>query len=350
MSATRSARIARGFRPDLEAFRTTGSSPTVHLLGPGAVGRALLRLLATRPFRLVAVTDSTATLLDPAGLDPLDIAEFKTAGRHLDEHAGARALNTTDALTLGGADLVVDATATDPLRAGWAQSLDEGVLRRGARLALAAKDALVAGAAQWLDTGLVGCNAVLGGTGLRLTRELAELRDRVRTVRIAGSASTTAILQALESGQSFRDGLAVARERGFLEADPELDLRGDDAVAKIAIVASALAGTPIPLSDIACTDLRALDVEELRSRAPEGRTTRLIGSWERGSTPRVAYETLPVDTALAIEPGEVAYSYTLDDGTTRVHRGRGLGAVATAEAVLADLDAFGQTTVSGGVR
>lgn len=347
MSATRSAR-RRGFRPRVDAYRTTGSSPTLHLLGPGAVGRALLRLLPNRPYRLIAVTDSTATVVDPTGLDPLDIAAFKTAGRHLDERDDAHAWSTADALKRSDADVVVDATATDPHRAGWAESLDEGVLQRGACLALAAKDALVAHAAQWLDTGLVGCNAVLGGTGLRLTRELAELRDRVRSVRIAGSASTTAILQAIESGESFRDGLAVARERGFLEADPELDLRGDDAVAKIAIVASALAGSAVPPSDIACTDLRALDVDALRARAQAGTTTRLIGSWERGAA-RVAYESLDPADALAIEPGEVAYSYALEDGTTRVHRGRGLGAVATARAVLADLDAFGQA-VSGGVR
>ena len=52
-----------------EAFCTSGTSPTLaaewpatlHLVGPGQVGRAFLRLLPATPFRLIGLTDASAT-------------------------------------------------------------------------------------------------------------------------------------------------------------------------------------------------------------------------------------------------------------------------------------------------
>ena len=41
----------------LDAYRTTGPSPTVHLLGPGRVGCAFLGLLGHTGHTLAGVTD-----------------------------------------------------------------------------------------------------------------------------------------------------------------------------------------------------------------------------------------------------------------------------------------------------
>ncbi len=46
-----------------EPFCTSGTSPTtIHLVGPGQVGQAFLRLLPDTSFRLVGITDTSATL------------------------------------------------------------------------------------------------------------------------------------------------------------------------------------------------------------------------------------------------------------------------------------------------
>ena len=65
----------------LDAFHTTGSSPTVHLLGPGNVGRALLGLLLDAGgHRLVGVTDRSGTVHDPDGLRAERVIDVKERG------------------------------------------------------------------------------------------------------------------------------------------------------------------------------------------------------------------------------------------------------------------------------
>src|SRR5687767_15177662 len=81
----------------VDAYHTSGTSPTtypavrgqydtVHLLGAGAVGRVFLERLAASRRVLVAVTDSTATIYSPAGLDARAVAAWKAAGRPFREH------------------------------------------------------------------------------------------------------------------------------------------------------------------------------------------------------------------------------------------------------------------------
>jgi homoserine dehydrogenase len=336
------AKSGRRVRPGADTFCTSGSSPTLHLLGPGAVGRALLRQLAGGPYRVVAVTDSTATLHDASGLDSLDIVAYKQAGGRLVDRARARVLPLPDALACSGADVIVDATPTTFARPLWTRTLAHN-LSRGARIAFAAKDALCEESSTWLagaHAARVGCNAVLGGTGLRFCRELRELRTGATAVAVTGNASTTAIIQVLERGGTFAEGLADARQRGFLEPDPELDLRGVDAAVKLAIVGGALLGHVVDARRIPCQDLRSLDPAELRARAKQGLTTRLVGRATRQRELRVTYEAVPAGSPLATACGRVAYCYTLADGGQRVHEGGGLGPDATAAAVLCDLETF----------
>ena len=346
-----------------DAFCTTGNSPgrraatriatpapktrrhptpavSVHLLGPGAVGSALLRKLPLGCI-LTGVTDTTATLRGRGGLDPHWIAAIKRRDRSLSGEPGARALDLAPALAWVDADVVVDATATDYGRTDWADTLHHAVLGSGRALVLAAKDALCRNAHVWLgDDGRTGCNAVLGGTGRLLQRELGTLRTTCVGVAIAGNASTTTILSAVERGGTVADGIAEAAARGFLEADPELDLRGTDAAAKLAIIAGALRGRAIDPATIACDDIRTVDPVLIRERVSRGCTTRLIARADEYGVLGVSYEEIPRGSPLAAPIGRVVYAYALEDGTTRVHVGAGLGAEATAHAALADLAAF----------
>ena len=59
----------------------------VAVQGFGAVGRHAARFLAARGSRLVAASDSSGTLVDPAGLDVADLIRHKQAGGALRAHA-----------------------------------------------------------------------------------------------------------------------------------------------------------------------------------------------------------------------------------------------------------------------
>ncbi|HEU5209710.1 MAG TPA: hypothetical protein VFU06_09875 [Longimicrobiales bacterium] len=341
--------IAVTDQTELDAHRTSGTSPTddvgtVHLLGAGAVGRALLQRIALSGRRLVAVSDSTATVAASHGLDPLRILAWKAAGRALAEWPGAWRIPTADAVARVDAGVVVDATATRGDRPEWTALLD-AVLARGSAIALAAKDAIAERSAAWLtdSAGSVGCNAVLGGTGQQLARELPELRRRWREAAIVGNASTTTILECIERGGTLAEGIEEANQRGYLEADPELDLRGRDAAVKLAVVAGALRGERIDADTIQCEDIRSLDHAVIRERVARGATTRLVAR----ATPHgvhAGYEEVDRSSALASPVGRVVYRYDLTRNERRLHIGGGLGAAATADALWVDVVALGSRT------
>ncbi len=316
------------------------SVPTIHLLGPGQVGRAFLDRIAHLPhLRLIAVSDSTATLFNPRGLDPRAVAAWKARGKTLRSHRGALDVSTDEALAQVGADLIVDSTPTDLAQPEIAARRCRQALERGARLALAAKDALCFAAEELLSLrhrARVGFHAVLGGTGAYLGQELTDLRAACTEVEIVGNASTTAVIEEIEAGESLAQGIERATRRGLLETDPSQDLNGSDAAVKLAIVVRALWGFDLSPSDIPWPDLRDLDLVALRERHARRTTTRLVGRADREGAASLAYEEVPRGSHLAVPSDRVVYAYRTARGL-RVHVGSGLGPDRTADALLVDV-------------
>lgn len=340
--------------PIASTFSPSSSIPTIHLLGPGKVGRAFLERIARLPLRLLAVSDSTGTLFDPRGIEPHAVAAFKSRRGSLALHGDALLISTDDALALVGADLIVDATSTDLSQPQIAARRCRSILDRGARLALAAKDALCFASDDLLSPrhlARVGLNAVLGGTGGHLAEELAELRATCTEVEIVGNASTTALIEEIEAGRSLEEGIACATRRGLLETDPTQDLDGSDAAVKLAIVVRALWGFELSPYDLPKADLQALDPDLLRERSRRRATTRLIGRAGRDGSFGLAYEEIPRGSHLAVPSDRVVYAYRTARGLS-VHVGSGLGPDGTANALLADIRLLtrGFVAASGHVR
>jgi homoserine dehydrogenase len=303
-----------------------------------------LGLLRETGHTLAGVTDSSGTVTGSVsgsdGVDRQRVIAAKEAGETLASALGGRPLSLAAALLEVDADVVVDTTATDFDRREWGETLDEYVVRRGRGLILAAKDAAASHVDRWSDPALdgrVGINAVLGGAGRQLLDSVGALRGDWIEAAFVGSASTTAIIEVLESGGSFEDGLAVADEQGFLESDPELDLKGVDAAVKLSVVKAALTGRPGDL--VVAQDLRDVDPEAVRGRVGEGLTTRLVGEVRKGGVSTLTYKAVPKGSTLDVACDEVAYTYRLGSGEVCTHRGKGLGPGPTAEAVLVDLQA-----------
>ena len=325
------------------------SYDAVHMLGAGAVGRALLERFRSDRRRVIAVTDSTATLHEPSGIDIDEVLEWKCAGRSLRDHPRALAVPATAAMALVDADIIADASSTDLERNEWTRALS-AALARGACVASAAKAALCESGTEWLTgahRGRVGCNAVLGGTGRSFVAELPDLRQRTRTVAIVGNASTTTILEVIEDGGTLDEGLAEAQRAGYLEPDPVLDLCGADAAVKLAIVAGIVTGRRIDPRAIPCGDLRLLDPVIVRARVRRNATTRLVGRMADDGSLRVAYEEISRDSILAAPRGRVIYEYRLARDERRLHIGTGLGADATAGALWTDIRALAGAARTG---
>ena len=324
---------------DTEGNLSSGPSPTVHLLGLGKVGRAFLREISGTGIRLVGASDSTATVVDREGLDPLALCAHKERGGSLAAWPRAERVQLELAFGLLGADVVVDALPTDLGRAAAAVQRCKAALRAGSALVLASKDALARAGEVLLAPGTrVGCHAVLGGTGRRLRAELAELRAGCTAIAIAANASTTALVQHLERGASLAAAIRDVQALGLLESDPTLDLDGSDAATKLAIVARAVLDLCCDPRAVPRADIRGLDPALVRERAARGSTTRLVGRADRRGELRVAFEEVPLTSPLAVPSDRVAYTYTLSAGV-RVHVGCGVGPIETARALLIDVGA-----------
>lgn len=334
----------------LDAALTSGTSPggrpcRIHLLGAGAVGQSLLRRIAHSRHVLTGVTDTTGTISAIAGLDANGVAEWKRAGRSLAQHADFTNATWSDTIDRADADIVIDATSSDS-RTGWAGALESQVLERGRSLVLVAKSALAERSAGWLSgryDGRISCNAVLGGTGYSFLRTLPALRASCNGVTIVGNATTTSIITILENGGSLSEGMNEARRLGYIEPDPELDLRGTDAAVKIAIVAGAVRSRVYDVASIPCDDIRNLDPFIVQARARRGSTTRLVARLDADGTAVVAYEEIPVDSLLAAPCGRVIYKYDIEGGDHHIYIGEGLGADATATAAWVDVNTFSRS-------
>jgi homoserine dehydrogenase len=320
-----------------------GRMRTLHLVGPGHVGRSLLRQLADEPVRVVAVTDSTATVRAPGGVPVAALCAHKANGRPLADWPGAERMPTDDALRAVAADVVADATPTRDQDAAAAVARGDLALRQGGGLVLSAKNALAAAATRWLlgpDRARVGVDAVLGGAGASLVADLDRIRRSASGLALVGNVTTTVIVQAIERGGSVADGIAQAQARGLLEPESTLDLDGSDAATKLRAVWGMAFGAldgPMPAAAaVARDDVRALDPEVLRARAARGATTRLVGRGDRAGGLRVRFEELPQGHPLAIAPDRVAYGVELPDGLV-VHEGFGVGYDATAAAMAGDV-------------
>ena len=323
---------------------------TLHLIGPGQVGRAFLRQLQARPpesLRLVAVSDRSGTVFQREGLAAEGIVSHKHAGGRLCELPGAETIPTELAIRLVSADIVVDATPSHAADTDAAVQRGRAALQCGASLALCSKNGLAEAAADWLVSATrsrVLVNAVLGGTGAQLLAELDELQRDCHGLALVGNVTTTAIITAIEDGASVDEGIAEAQRLGFLEPDATLDLDGSDAATKLLCVWSALFGSTFTkspgLASVQREDVRDLDPTALRERASRGATTRLIARGGRSGTDlRAAFEEVALGSPLAAPADRVVYGYELPSGL-RVHTGLGVGYERTAEALWQDVHAL----------
>ena len=85
------------------------------------------------------------------------------------------------------------------------------------------------------------------------------------------NGTTNFILTAMErTGASYEDALREAQELGFAEADPTEDVTGQDAAAKMAILARLAFGVPVHVDDVPAEGIENITAEESPTRASWG--------------------------------------------------------------------------------
>jgi homoserine dehydrogenase len=259
----------------------------IAFLGFGNVGRALHALLANRRddlFRQYGIeclvtgvaSRRTGWRADSRGLDPL-------------QPAGTDCGDVRAWLAESRAAVVFEAIPLDPATGQPALDYLRAALEHGAHAISANKGPIVHGhrmlselaSARGLQYRFEA--AVMDGAPVfSLVRDCLPLAG-LHAVRGIFTSTATVVLEAVEEGLSFADGIARAQRMGIAEADPSYDVDGWDSAMKLCAVANVLFGADLRPSDISRTGIRGLNVSEVRRAAEGGQPFRLVGELERTS-------------------------------------------------------------------
>lgn len=308
---------------------TGSSSGSIVLIGYGTVGRGVVEILRRRrqANRLLAVVARNPLKERPAEAPPL-------------------VFSAQEALEQNLPDIVIEATGSLEAARGWIL----WQLRRGKTVITANKAVVARWLAEFEDAearygGTLLYEASCGGA-LPLLRTLSHYYSGEQILSVEGvvNGTTNAILSSLESGLSFAAALAEAQRRGLAEADPTADLSGADAAAKLALLARHALGFRIPVPAIETTGIQDVAEEDVLAAKALGGVIRVIASASRveggGIQARVAPVFLPRTHFFGSIRGEQnAVAIHGSDAGTSYIVGVGAGALPTASAVIADLEA-----------
>ncbi|HEX7341529.1 MAG TPA: homoserine dehydrogenase [Rhodanobacteraceae bacterium] len=341
------------------------ASTAVVLFGTGVVGGAFLKLLdtpAAAAIGLVGVANSRAQQSHTEHLARRDLRRQLNAGQG-DVRDNARLI---DALVASGARhrVIVDATASAGLAAQHAAWLTEGC-----HVVTANKAANGGLLAQWRELqaarkqgGTRYGDAATVGAGLPIIDTIRRLRacgDALLTLEGVFSGSLGWLFSSYDGSVPFSQLLRRARELGYSEPDPRMDLSGQDVARKLLILARtagfALGSDEVVVENLVPEALRDLEPAAFLEQAEvldEPFAARLAQARERGGVLRYLARLDQRGHARVglsiVPPGHPAAGLTGTDNqfaitTTRYHaqplviQGPGAGADITAQALLGDI-------------
>lgn len=265
------------------------------------------------------------------------------AQRCAGENAPLRSIHTSQGLLHGRAGpcgILVDATPPrydGPQAQAWIAYLEER-LAAGTHVVTCNKAPLALAwgrlhAAAIAGDATLAASATVGG-GTPVLAWVRRLRRSHGLVRLEASLSGTLsyVLPRIQHGASVEDAVREAQACGFAEPDPRLDLDGTDARAKAVLLHNAASPGPLALRD-AGPALR-VDADTVRDLARPNEEVAAVVRIAKGSV-RLGLESLP---SRGHAPGTIFVRGVLADGHYVELAGPGAGAMATAGALLADLE------------
>ena len=340
------------------------SAPKLALLGTGVVGSAFV----ARHQRLLdhgLPVPTLAWLANSRALHPCEQSSLQALdeARQAAARPGGSPPPWAEVEALRGGDIVVDATASETVADWHSEWLSRGVhvvtankLGRGGSLprsqAIAHESAR--SGARYGDAATVGAGLPL----LSSLRALVAGGDRIHRVEGVLSGSLAWLFSRYDGVQPFSGLVRQAREAGYTEPDPRLDLSGEDVRRKLLILAraaglslqandvqveslvpSSLVALPLAELDAALDQLDAPLVARFSDAGRNGEKLRFLGRFDTHGA-RVGLQTLPVDHPLCSGNGTdncVAIFSDRYSDQPLVIQGPGAGAEVTAAALLDDV-------------
>ena len=304
----------------------------VALLGFGTVGGSVARILCERPELA----------------DRLQLTHIFNRGvdRKRAAWVPSSVTWTEDADVLFGAkpDVVVEVVGGVDPAGGWVRR----ALQQGAAVVTANKMLLAAHGPELLNLAVthetqLRFEAAVAG-GVPLIHGVREGLSGDRLMRVAGILNGTSnyVLSTMAAGDSsMTEVLVEARRLGYAEADPSADIDGDDAGAKLVVLAGIAFRRHLRLKDIPKRSIRPISAADFRYASRLGCTIRQIAMVETrgdGFDARVGPALVPSGSNFGLNMGaNNVIAISGHYGGDNSFSGAGAGGPATAVAVVSDL-------------
>ncbi len=168
---------------------------------------------------------------------------------------------------------------------------------------------------------------------------------------IVNGTSNYILTQMAEEDCTFQKALAEAKRLGFAEADPTLDITGQDAAQKLKLLAELAFGIRLENDSFPVVGIEAIEKEDIRSAAELGYIIKPLAIARDGKTGLnlgVTPALLPLNHSLAHIRNEFNSILLKGHGVDElIFTGKGAGALPTASAVLADIISISETSSTG---
>jgi homoserine dehydrogenase len=160
--------------------------------------------------------------------------------------------------------------------------------------------------------------------------------DRITSFTGILNGTTNYILTKMANGLHFSEALQDAKEKGYAETNPILDIDGDDAAAKLVIMANWIMGYKVTLKDVDKTGITNIAQEEIVKATREGKSLKLIATCDKE---QLFVRPIPIskDDPICVNGTLNAVTFQSEHSGAQTIIGKGAGGMETASSVLRDL-------------
>ena len=254
-------------------------------LGFGNVGRALARLFVSKSTELrdkygiewEVVGVATRRMGWRASENAIDVARLLDGS---DETASVQGID--EWLARAKPDVVFETTSLNPETGQPAIEYLRKSLQAGAHTITANKAPLVYAYDELNELAIAqGRRFMFEATVLDSAPVFSLFRETLPAVKVRGfsgafNSTTNVIIETMEAGRSFDEGVKTAQELGVAETDPSHDVDGWDSIMKVCAMARVILKVPLLPSNVRREGIRGLDPATLQAARAEGRPYKLV--------------------------------------------------------------------------
>ena len=320
-------------------------------IGFGNVGRALARLLVAKSAELREnygieweITGVATRRMGWRGSEgAIDVAALLAGTDQTPAQSGIN-----EWLAVAKPDVVFETTSLNPENGQPAIEYLRASLQSGAHTLTANKAPIVYAYDELNAIAIAqGKRFLFESTVLDSAPVFSLFRETLPAVKIRGfsgvfNSTTNIILETMEAGRSFAEGVKSAQELGVAETDPSHDVDGWDSLMKVCAISRVILKTPLLPVHVRREGIRGLDHRILQAARAEGKPFKLLARATVNADGSVAASVRPEQIATNDPLGNVrgtslAIHFELDTipGLTIVSHRPNLQ--STAYGLLADL-------------